>query len=88
LIVVSDSNGNIFEIPDLFMVGASVNSLSLPDETSIIPLPQSSVLFALPKRIPIGYDFISKKPVALDNYRGETDLCRSRVFYLPDIFEH
>jgi molybdenum cofactor biosynthesis enzyme MoaA len=71
LIVVSDSKGNIFEIPDLLMVGASVNSIILPDETSIIQLPQSSVLFTLPKRIPIGYDCISKKPVAHDNYRGE-----------------
>ncbi|MGB7570048.1 MAG: radical SAM protein [Chitinivibrionales bacterium] len=71
LLVVSDSKGNIFEIPELLMVGASVNSLSLPDDSSITALPQSSVLFALPKRIPIGYDYISKKRVALDNYHGE-----------------
>ena len=53
------------------MVGASVNSLTLPDDASIIPLPQSSVLFSLPRRIPIGYDCVSKKAVALDNYHGE-----------------
>ena len=70
-LVVSDRAGNIFEIPELLMVGASVNSLTLPDDASIIPLPQSSVLFSLPRRIPIGYDCVSKKAVALDNYHGE-----------------
>jgi pyruvate-formate lyase-activating enzyme len=71
LLVVSDSKGNIFEIPELLMAGASVNSLSLPDDARMTALPQSSVLFTLPQRIPIGFDCISKKPVALENYHGK-----------------
>ena len=70
LIVVSDSKGNIFEIPDLFMVGVSVNSPILPDDTIIIPLPQSSVLFTLSKCLPVGYDPISQKIITIKEYQG------------------
>ena len=65
LLVVCDSKGNIFEIPDLLMVGASLNSIILPDDTNVIPLPKSSILFTLPKRIPVGYDPISQKIITI-----------------------
>lgn len=69
-LVVSDSKGNIFEIPNLFMVGASVNSFALPKEPDAIALPQSSIFFSLPKRVPIGYDNEKKTFVAIREYHG------------------
>jgi Pyruvate-formate lyase-activating enzyme len=69
-LVVSDRADNIFEVPGLLMAGASVNSLILPDDSSIIPLPESSILFALPKRLPVGFDNAAKKFVVLDEFHG------------------
>jgi len=69
-LVVSDHAGNIFEIPELLMVGASVNSLNLPDESNTISLPESSVLFTLPERLPVGFDPAAKKFISLDEYHG------------------
>ena len=69
-LVVSDSNGNSFEIPGLFMTGSSLYSNCVPDEKNLIPLPQSSVLFALPGRAPIGYDPIQKRPITIMEYNG------------------
>jgi pyruvate-formate lyase-activating enzyme len=69
-LVVSDCEGNIFEIPGLFMTGSSLNSTVVPNDESIIPLPRSSVLYMLPKRIPIGYDGEKKKFIEVKDYNG------------------
>jgi pyruvate-formate lyase-activating enzyme len=70
LLVVSDLQGNIFEIPELLMAGSSLNSNILPDNKDIIPLPKSSALFTLPGRIPVGYDTKQKKFVEVKEYNS------------------
>jgi hypothetical protein len=70
LLVVSDCEGNTFEIPGIFMAGSSLNSIIVPDNQSLIPLPRSSVLYILPKRIPIGYDAKQKKFIEVKEYNG------------------
>jgi len=71
-LVVSDLQGNIFDIPDLLMTGSSLNLNIIPDDKNIIPLPKSSVLFTLPMRIPIGYDTKQKKFVEVKKYMDIT----------------
>ncbi len=68
--VVSDCNGNMFEIPGLYMAGASLHRTVIPDDRSIIPLPRSSVLHVLPKRVPIGYDPRKERFVRITSYQG------------------
>jgi wyosine [tRNA(Phe)-imidazoG37] synthetase (radical SAM superfamily) len=69
-LVVSDLKGNIFEIPELVMSGSSINSNVLPDDKDIIALPKSSVLYTLPKRIPVGYDKKQNKFIEIREYNG------------------
>jgi pyruvate-formate lyase-activating enzyme len=52
------------------MAGAVTGSYVLPDEQSIIPMPQSSVFFTLPRRVPVGYDRKRKTFVTVNEYRG------------------
>lgn len=70
LLVVSDHKGNIFEIPGLYMAGSSLNSTVAPDLKSIIPMPESSVLFSLPNRIPIGYHAEKNTFIKVKEYNG------------------
>ncbi|MFH0976341.1 MAG: radical SAM protein [Spirochaetota bacterium] len=70
LVVVSDCEGNIFEIPGVFMAGTSLNSTIVPDDICIIPMPRTSVLYMLPERIPVGYDAEQKKFIEIKEYNG------------------
>jgi wyosine [tRNA(Phe)-imidazoG37] synthetase (radical SAM superfamily) len=70
-LVASDSNGNIFEIPELEMVGMSLRQWVSPVPEEIIPLPFGSALFHLPERLPMGYDRERSEIVVLDRYKGE-----------------
>lgn len=69
-LVVSDGKGKIVEVPGLLMAGAAVNSFVIPDESSIIPIPESSVLFLLPQHAPVGFDQTARKFVVLREYQG------------------
>lgn len=69
-LLVSDLQGNIFEIPELFMTGMSLTNLYLPSKRDLIPLPSGSDLFRLPGRLPIGYDPVQKTFVKISEYNG------------------
>lgn len=70
-LVVSDEQGNLFEIPELRMAGMALNELQLPHASEIIPLPEGSDLFHLPGRLPIGFHPQSGEFVLLDEYQGQ-----------------
>jgi molybdenum cofactor biosynthesis enzyme MoaA len=70
-LVVSNGSGNIFEIPDLRMVGTALNSYVLPEKNDLIELPEGSDLFDLPQRKAIGYNPNSKEFVEVQEYDGE-----------------
>lgn len=70
-LVVSDRDGNIFEIPELYMAGMSLNAPALPTEQELIPLPYGSDLYLLPERTAVGYDPRRKKFVEVKEYHGE-----------------
>ncbi len=52
------------------MAGSSQNSNILPGNDELIPLPRSSRLLILPKRIPVGYDPERNKFVVVSEYNG------------------
>jgi pyruvate-formate lyase-activating enzyme len=68
--VVSDRAGKIFEIPGLSMAAGAIGSWCRPDDRSCVPLPESSLLFTLPGRLPVGYDSAKKKFVVVRDYCG------------------
>jgi pyruvate-formate lyase-activating enzyme len=69
-LLVSDTDGNFFEIPELRMAGMSLGRPCVPSEKEIIPIPDGSDLFRLPGRKPIGYNPESKTFVEIDCYDG------------------
>lgn len=71
-LIVSDSKGNVFEIPELFMAAWSAeDDYTLPDNREIIPLPQTSIFFTLPGREAVGYDAKRDTFVTIKEYHGE-----------------
>jgi wyosine [tRNA(Phe)-imidazoG37] synthetase (radical SAM superfamily) len=71
-LLVSDTKGNFFEIPELQMTGTSLNKIAQPLKSELIPIPAGSDLFRLPGRKPVGYDPVKQKFVTLDKYKGMT----------------
>ena len=55
-LVYADVNGNIFDWPALEMAGASANECQRPQRAELIPLPEGSELFLLPRRLPVGFN--------------------------------
>lgn len=69
-LLVSDQEGNFFEIPELLIAGASLSSIILPEKNALIPIPPGSDLFRLPGRKPIGFDPVQGKFVSISTYNG------------------
>ena len=70
LLVVSDGNGNIFEIPDFYMCGMNGTTTNPVDKKDLIELPYGSDLFELPGRFAIGFDPRKKELVEVREYQG------------------
>ena len=56
LTVVADQNGEIFEHPSLHMAGMNGLFPCRPADDELLPLPEGSRLFTLPRTPPVGYD--------------------------------
>ncbi|MBN2535181.1 MAG: radical SAM protein [Spirochaetales bacterium] len=69
-LVVSDANGNVFELPPYRMTGMSMNTLVLPPPSSLIELPYGSNIFMLPLRHAIGYDPRTGQYKEITEYKG------------------
>lgn len=70
-LVVADTRGRIFDIPDYLMAGVSAATVLPPDPEDLIPLPYGSDLFMLPGRVPVGLDPSTGRPVEVPSWRGE-----------------
>jgi pyruvate-formate lyase-activating enzyme len=71
LLIVSDKQGRIFEIPGLYMAGMSLYTLQRPASAELIPLPYGSELFMLPGRRAIGYDPKQQAFTTVREYQGQ-----------------
>lgn len=64
-LLVADRQGRITEFPELQMAGMSNGKFLRPEPEDLIPLPPGSELFALPSRLPVGWDRETNEPVLL-----------------------
>jgi len=69
-LVVGNGQGDVFEVPELEMLGLSLRRTRRPRSTELIPLPYGSGLFELPDRMALAWDPVRKATVRLDRYRG------------------
>lgn len=60
-LVYADAEGNLFDWPELEMVGRSGTRCHRLDPGDWVPLPAGSELFLLPLRLPLGYDVSRKR---------------------------
>ncbi len=65
-LVFANELGEIQDFPELDMAGRSGSWFFRPELTDLIPLPEGSDLFVLPRRNPIGIEKNSGEPVLLD----------------------
>lgn len=61
VLVYADSQGNIFDFPELEMAVSSGGVWRQPDPQDLIPMPPGSELFLLPGRLPVGFDSRHKR---------------------------
>ena len=66
LAVVADESGEVFEHPELLMLGMNGMTARLPREDELIPLPEGSRLFTIPDTPPIGFDRKRRQPVTAE----------------------
>jgi len=74
VLLTADSKGKITDFPELEAVGMSNGHFYRPQPDDFIPLPKGSELFALPGRLPVGWDPQNNEPVLLDenpNLKGQ-----------------
>jgi wyosine [tRNA(Phe)-imidazoG37] synthetase (radical SAM superfamily) len=69
-LLVSDQDGNMFEIEEYQMLGMSLSEPVLPETKALISLPHGSNLYVLPGRTPVGYDPKSGRAVEVPSYKG------------------
>ena len=67
--VAADSAGNIFDCPELAMLGMAGAEPECPQ--TWIPLPEGSDIFTLTDRLPIGLDLETEQPVTVEEYGDE-----------------
>ena len=64
-LLIADGDGNIREFTELDVVGMSNGNFIRPALEDWIPMPEGSDLFALPGRLPVGWEPGSEEPVLL-----------------------
>jgi pyruvate-formate lyase-activating enzyme len=87
-LVLSDSEGKIFDHPRLKLAGRSGDRLDLPPPSELVPLPRGSQLFTMPGRIPIGWDDEKESFVSSERVRvgGKEIECTAVAAFLPPGF--
>ncbi|MFP4070562.1 MAG: radical SAM protein [Desulfovibrionales bacterium] len=67
-LVYADTQGNIYDNPELEMLCSHGATLELPRPGEIIPLPEGSDIFMLPNRRPLGLDPSTGRVEPVDGY--------------------
>lgn len=66
-LVYCDESGNILDLPDLYMAGASHGRYLKPALEDLIELPEGSDFFTLPQRLPVGIDKVTGEPLLIED---------------------
>jgi len=72
-LLIANQDGTILDFPELKMSGMSNGEYLQPALEDLIPLPEGSELFALPGRLPIGWDPTTNEPVLVNENPYKTD---------------
>ena len=73
VLLTADPHGNITEFPELDTVGMSNGHFYRPKLEDFIILPEGSELFALPGRLPVGWEPTTREPVLLEKNPADQD---------------
>lgn len=76
-LVFADCKGNIYDHPDLLMLARKGKELVLPRSDELIPLPEGSDLYLLPRRVALGFN------VESGQIEQETDSFAVAAFVAP-----
>ena len=71
LMVMADSEGRIFEHPELLMLGAEGRNHRLPMDDEVIQVPRGADFFVLPGRHPVGVDPQSGSREVVRTFQGQ-----------------
>ncbi len=69
-LVVSDADGNLFEVPEYLALGRSGGTTVRAHPGQFAPLPEGSLIFHLPGRKPVGFDPRRGRAVTVDAVDG------------------
>src|SRR5574342_616662 len=67
-LVAANAAGEIFDLPDFHAAGRSGREIYPLDPALLIPLPESSRLYFLPQRVPVGFSGKNHTPCRLNEY--------------------
>ncbi|HNX91569.1 MAG TPA: radical SAM protein [Candidatus Omnitrophota bacterium] len=83
-LVIADKNNKIYDCPRLEGCGMKAGNYFRIDTKTLVKLHKDSELFALPDRLPVGYDAGSGQYVSLKNYpfRGVPSECRAVAAFI------
>lgn len=82
MMAFADPDGQVYEHPDLEMVGWDGQCWRPLDEDEVVPLPEGSDLFTLPGRRPVGLDRAADEVVILDEPGASAVSCFLAPAYL------
>lgn len=68
--IYADAQGNIYDHPELCMVGMNGNVSVLPEDVELIPLPEDSRLFTMPAMPPVAWDDKKKVFITVNEVRS------------------
>jgi pyruvate-formate lyase-activating enzyme len=68
-LLYADTQGNIYDHPELVMAGMNGPEAVLPGDAEIIPLPEGSRIFTVPATPPIAWDTKQNRFVTVDSVR-------------------
>src|SRR6056297_1006816 len=74
-LVYADKKGNIYDHPELLMLSRKKGEFQPPRPDELIPLPEGSDVFFLPKRNALGFDPETGKIIELDHYPVAAFVC-------------
>ena len=81
----ADADGQVYEHPELEMIGWDGECWRPLEPEEIIPLPDGSDLFTLPGRLPAGFDPVSKEVVVVDDGSSDSTADVVSALYDPSV---
>ncbi len=84
-LLIANKDGTILDFPELKMSGMSNGEYLQPALEDLIPLPEGSELFALPGRLPVGWDAVTNEPVLVNEnpYKSDEPVQAVAAFMAP-----